>query len=267
MKALLNKARVLLTTWFSYMSAYRAEIIIWILTGSVPLIMLAVWIGKAEAAGGSMSGFTAPDFAAYFLSAWLSLQFTIAWVAWELDYQIRQGELSPKLLRPLDVFWDHIAAHLAERIVRLPIIVAVITCGLLLVPGTRLTPSPLHAVVFLLSITLAWFIRFQLSYIIGTITFWMDRATALDEFYHIIAIFLTGTFAPLDFYPSIVRNALDWTPFPYIIYYPVRILNGALDWPTTIWVLGVQALWVVGFWVARTWLWQRGLRRYGAVGA
>jgi ABC-2 type transport system permease protein len=267
MRSTLNKARALLVLWFSHMSAYRAEIVIWILTGSLPLIMLAIWVGKAQAAGGTVGGFSPQDFAAYFLSAWLSQQMIVAWVAWEIDFQIRQGTLSSKLLRPLDVFWEHIAAHLAERLVRLPIMVAVLLAGLLLVPGARITPDLPHVLVYLLSITLAWAIRFQIAYCIGLLAFWYDQAVAFEELYYVIAAFLTGAFAPLDLYPPAARAAIEWSPFPYTIYYPVRILNGALDWPTALRVLGVQFAWALVFWLLRTLLWRRGLRRYGAVGA
>jgi ABC-2 type transport system permease protein len=267
MSLALRKFRALLVVWFGHMSAYRAEIILWILTGSVPLIMLAVWVGKAQAAGGAVGSFTAPDFAAYFLSAWLSQQLIVAWVSWELDQQIRLGTLSPKLLRPMNVFWEHVAAHLAERLVRLPIVLLVLLVGSLLVPGTRITPDPAHALAYLLSITLAWAVRFQIAYCIGLLTFWFDRATALDELYFVIAAFLTGAFAPLDLYPPAVRAAIEWLPFPYLVYYPVRILNGALGWPETLRVLGVQLAWAAIFWGLRTLLWRRGLRRYGAVGA
>jgi ABC-2 type transport system permease protein len=267
MRPALNKARALLVVWFSHMSAYRAEIVIWILTGSVPLIMLAIWIGKAQAGGGTVGSFSAQDFAAYFLSAWLSQQMIVAWVSWELDFQIRQGTLSSKLLRPLNVFWEYVAMHIAERLVRLPIILVVLMAGLLLVPGTQITPDLPHALVYALSITLAWMIRFQIAYCIGLLTFWFDRATAIEDLYYTIAAFLTGAFAPLEFYPPAVRAAIEWLPFPYTIYYPVRILNGALDWPTTLRVLGVQLVWVLVFGVLRTLLWRRGLQRYGAVGA
>lgn len=267
MQTTLRKARALLVVWFGHMSAYRAEIVIWILTGSLPLIMLAVWIGKAQASGGAVGGFSAPDFAAYFLSAWLSQQMIVAWVAWELDFQIRQGTLSPKLLRPLDVFWEHVAAHLAERLVRLPIMVAVLLAGLLLIPGTRIAPDLLHVLAYLVSITLAWVIRFQIAYCIGLLAFWYEHAIAFDELYFTIAAFLTGAFAPLELYPPAVRAVLEWLPFPYTIYYPVRILNGALDWPTTLGAIGVQCVWALVFWLLRMLLWRRGLRRYGAVGA
>jgi len=264
---MLRKARVLLTVWFAHMSAYRAEIVIWILTGSVPLIMLAVWLGKAQASGGAVGGFTPQDFAAYFLAAWISQQLIVAWVAWELDFQIRQGTLSPKLLRPIDVFWEHALAHVAERLVRLPFMALVVIAGLLLVPGARLTPDLPHALAYLVSINLAWIIRFHIAYCIGLLAFWFDQATAVDDLYFTIAAFLTGSFAPLEFYPPLVRSIIEWLPFPYMIYYPVRILTGAASWPEVTRVLGVQLIWVTAFVLLRVALWRRGLRRYGAVGA
>lgn len=267
MQATFRKARALMVVWFGHMSAYRAEIVIWILTGSLPLIMLAVWISQAQSAGGQISGFAPADFAAYFLSAWLSQQMIVAWVSWELDSQIRLGALSPKLLRPLDVFWEHVAAHMAERLVRLPIIALVLLAGLLLVPGTRISPDLTHVLLYLVSINLAWAIRFQIAYCVGLLTFWFDRATALDELYFVIAAFLTGAFAPLDLYPPAVRAAIEWSPFPYLIYYPVRILNGAIDMPTALRICGVQLAWALIFWLLRTLLWRRGIQRYGAVGA
>lgn len=263
----LRKWRALLVVWFAHMSAYRAEIIIWMLTGSLPLIMLAVWIGKAQSSGGAVGGFTPSDFAAYFLAAWMTQQFMVAWVAWELDRQIRLGELSPKLLRPIDVFWEHLAGHVTERIVRLPFMLLIVAAGMLLVPGTRITPDVLHIVAYLVCVTLAFIIRFLIAYCIGLLTFWFDQATALDEFYYILAAFLTGSFAPLDLYPPAIRAAIEWTPFPYLIYYPVQVLTGALAGPEIARILLVQLGWLMLFVLARQLLWRYGLRRYGAVGA
>ncbi len=267
MRSNLNKARVLLSVWFAHMSAYRAEIIIWMLTGSVPLIMLAVWIGKARVSGGSVQGFTPQDFAAYFLGAWITQQWIVAWVAWEISYQIRHGTLSPRLLRPVDPMWEHAAGHVTERIVRMPFMVLVVGAGLLLVPGTRLTPDLQHVLAYVLCASLAFCVRFLFAYCIGLLSFWFDQATAFDEFYHIIAAFLTGSFAPLAFYPPAVRAAIEWTPFPYLVYYPVRVLTGAADWSEITRVIGVLLIWVCLFGALRLLLWRRGLVRYGAVGA
>lgn len=267
MSPALRKTRVLLQVWFAHMSAYRAEIIVWMLSGAAPLIMLAIWIGKARVSGGSVQGFTPPDFAAYFLGAWISQQWTVAWVAWEMSDQIRLGTLSPRLLRPLDPVWDHAAAHLTERFVRLPFMAVVVVVGMLLVPGTRLTPDWLHAAAYIPCIFLAFAIRYLFGYCTGLLAFWFDQATAIDEFYYIVAAFLTGGFAPLSFYPAPVRAAIEWTPFPYLLYYPVRVLTGRADGAEIVRVLLVQLIWLAFFAALRAALWRRGLRRYGAVGA
>lgn len=262
-----RKARVLLAVWFAHMSAYRAEIIIWMLTGTIPLIMLAVWIGKAEANGGVLDGYTPPDFAAYFLGAWITQQCIVAWVAWELDGQIRQGLMSPKLLRPIDPLWEHVASHVTERFVRFPFMLVIVTIGILLIPGTRLTPDIWHALLFVVSVSLAFAIRFLSAYCIGLLSFWFTQATAIDDLYYVVAAFLTGSFAPLTFYPEAVQAAVQWTPFPYLVYYPVRILNGTADGREIVQVLLIQVGWTAALWLGRSALWRRGLRRYGAVGA
>jgi ABC-2 type transport system permease protein len=263
----IRKARVLLAVWFAHMSAYRAEIIIWMLTGAVPLIMLAIWIGKARASGGSVGGYTPQDFAAYFLAAWLSQQWIAAWVAWELDTHIRTGTLSPKLLRPIDPIWEFAAGHFTERLVRLPFMLIVVALGLALVPGASFTPNVVNLAAYLVCVLLAFAIRFVLAYCVGLLAFWFDQATAIDEFYYIIAAFLTGSFAPLSFYPPLVRAAIEWTPFPYLVYYPARVLTGAETGVALLRVLGAQAGWLALMLLARAFLWRRGLRRYGAVGA
>ncbi|MDP9382045.1 MAG: ABC-2 family transporter protein [Chloroflexota bacterium] len=267
MRSALNKGRVLFTVWFAHMSAYRAEIIIWMLAGSVPLIMMAVWIAKAQASGGATGGFTPSDFAAYFLAAWLTQQIIVAWVAWELDHHIRQGHLSPKLLRPLDPFWEFFMGHASERFVRLPFMLVILFAGLILVPGTRLTPDAGHVLAYAACASLAFTIRFLIAYSIGLLAFWFDQATALDEFYYVAAAFLTGTFAPLEFYPPFIQAAVEWTPFPYLVYYPVRVLTGAADTPEILRVLGVQLAWLLVMTLVRALLWKQGLKRYGAVGA
>ncbi|PLS79288.1 MAG: ABC transporter permease [Chloroflexi bacterium] len=262
-----SKARTLLEVWFANMSAYRAEIVIWMLTGSIPLIMLAVWIGKAQAAGGAVGDFTPQRFAAYFLAAWVSQQLVVAWVAWELDLQIRQGILSAKLLRPLDPLWEHLAMHVTERLVRVPLAIIVIVVGLFIVPGTQLTPDLPHALLYLLSINLAFLIRFLIAYCVGILAFWFEQAIAVEELYYSIAMFLTGSFAPLDLYPVWARTIIEWLPFPYVIYYPVQILTGEANGLEIVRIIAVQLAWITIFGVLRSLLWRRGLRRYGAVGA
>jgi ABC-2 type transport system permease protein len=266
-RAALRKLYVLLEVWFAYLSAYRAESVIWMLTGTLPLVMLAVWIGKAQASGGEVSGFTPQDFTAYFLAAWMTQELIFAWVATDLDTLIRQGELSPKLLRPFDTFWEQLAGHVAERLVQLPFMLLAVSLGVLLVPGARLTPDIWHALAYALAVALAFLMRFLIAYCVGLLAFWSEQAGAIDELYFIAAAFLTGGFAPLDLYPQAVRELIAWLPFPYMIYEPVRILNGLATPAETARIFAVQTAWIAALAGLRLLLWRRGLRRYSAVGA
>jgi ABC-2 type transport system permease protein len=185
----------------------------------------------------------------------------------ELDVQIRQGTLSSKLLRPIDPMWEFMAGHVTERFVRLPFVVVIVAVGIVLVPGTRLTPDVWHLLLYIIAVCLAFVIRFLSAYCIGLLGFWLTQATAIDDLYYVIAAFLTGSFAPITFYPPAARAFIEWTPFPYLVYYPVRILNGTAEGGEIARVLLVQVGWVAVLWFVRALLWRRGLRRYGAVGA
>ena len=262
-----RKTRALFNAWLAHMTIYRAELIIWMLVGMLPLIMMSVWIGKAQAAGGDLNGFTPSRFAAYFLAAWMSQQFTVAWVAWEMSFQIRQGQFSVKLLRPLDPFWEYFAQHGTERLVRGPFVIAVVLAGLVLIPGTRLTPDFWHFLAYLLVINLAFVMRFLIAYCIAMLSFWFENATAFDEFYFVIFSFVGGGFAPLELFPTWLRAALEWTPFPYIAYYPARVLNGSLEAAETVRVVLVLLAWIAGFALLSRVMWRSGIKKYGAVGA
>ena len=61
---LLRAAPVLLRIAWAEMFAYRAEMVVWILGTTLPLVMLALWDAAAE--GGALPGFTTGEVARYF---------------------------------------------------------------------------------------------------------------------------------------------------------------------------------------------------------
>jgi ABC-2 type transport system permease protein len=259
-----RKVRALLVRAFADMTEYRAEITIWMISGSLPLVMMALWIGLAEA--GPIGGYSADDFVAYFLLVFLVRQFTVVWVVWELDREIRLGELSPKLLRPIDPLWGHLADAFAEKLVRLPLVALPVGLGMLWA-GVRL-PTTLDALAGGLLLLLgALLLRFFQQYATGLITFWSDQSVGLERIYFSVALVLSGSLAPLDLFPAALRSVLPWTPFPYLIDVPVQALLGRLTGPDLLQALLVQSAWLLLFLFATRWLWRSGLRRYGAVGA
>ncbi len=261
---MLRKTRALFAQAFALMTEYRAEIVIWMISGSLPLIMMFVWVSLAG--DGSVGGFSAADFAAYFLTVFLVRQLTVVWVVWDLDREIRLGELSPKLLWPLDPFWQHATYNLAEKVVRLPLLLPFVALGLWLT-GVQPVASLAALLGFLLALAGAWLIRFNQQYAFGLFAFWTDQATALQNIWFALYFGLSGTLAPLTLFPEGLQRLLTWTPFPYLVDFPARVLLGAVEGPALWRGLALQAAWALAFIALRLWLWRRGLRRYGAVGA
>ena len=170
-----RKARVLVSVQLALTAEYRAEVVIWMLSGTLSLIMMLVWMAQAAAApGGQLGGYTPT---AYFLASWLTVQLQVVWVAWELDLEIRHGTLSPKLLRPLDPLWQHLAAHVAERMFRfLPSLGLVVlfawAVGADFAAAWWAYPAGLGLAVF------GFCVRFLLEYAIGLMAFWTDSSTS-----------------------------------------------------------------------------------------
>src|SRR5258708_7540343 len=79
--------------------AYRAEFVVWLLTTTLPLLMLALWSEVARA--GPVGSYAGADFVAYYLAAFIVRQLTGSWVAWDMNREIKEGLISMRLLRPL----------------------------------------------------------------------------------------------------------------------------------------------------------------------
>ena len=123
MKAVFRKAKVLSLVYYAYIMEYRAELFLWALSGSLPLILMGVWY---QAAQGGQFGLTPVDFTRYFLAVFVIRQFTVVWVIWEFEKEVIEGRLSPRLLQPIDPVWHHVAGHFSERFARLPFALALI---------------------------------------------------------------------------------------------------------------------------------------------
>jgi ABC-2 type transport system permease protein len=95
--------------------------------------------------------------------------------------------------------------------------------------------------------------------------FWLERATALEQFFFLFYLFLSGMLAPLEQFPPLMREIVLWTPFPYLIYFPASLIVGLpVDFGRGLFVmLG----WSITFFLICRWLWQKGLRQYSGMGA
>lgn len=258
----MRRIRVLLSVYYAYMVEYRAELILWVLAGSLPLILMGVWQQAAESGEFALSGL---EFIRYFLAVFVVRQLTMVWVIWEFEREVNEGKLSLKLLQPMDPGWHHLASHVAERGARLPFVVLVVGIFFVVYPQAFWIPSWTQVGLTLLASALAFALRFAIQYTFAMLAFWTERASAFEQAWFLVYLFLSGVAAPLLVMPAGVEAVLYWTPFPYYIYLPAAILVGI---PIDIGRgLLVGLAWLGLSMVLNRWLWRRGLRQYSGMGA
>lgn len=262
---MLRKYWVLLKVNWSLLLEYRAGMLIWVLANSLPLVMLAVWITIAGA--GPVGGYGVAEFTSYYLALLLVRQMTSVWVAWELDYDIRKGDLSSKLLRPFNPIHNHVALHLADKFFRLFTAVPPILLAAALVPGVHYPHDTATVAFFLVSTACALAIRFMSQYCTGLLGFWITQSLALNEMLYAGMVMLGGVVAPLELFPPAINRLAQFLPFRYMLSLPVELLLGRISGGERFTALGIQFLWLAVFGAVYRLLWRVGLKRYSAVGA
>ncbi|MBW1975779.1 MAG: ABC-2 family transporter protein [Deltaproteobacteria bacterium] len=260
-----NLYSALLKTYWQVVMEYRGSMIMWMLSNIMPLVMLLVWVSLAKS--GPIGHYDSREFVRYYLALLLVRQLITVWVVWDLDREIRLGELSYKLLKPLNPIHYHVAFNLADKIFRLFTLAPAVFCVSFVIPGLRFDMSPLHIFCFTLSLIFAWGIRFLSQYCIGLLSFWITQSLAINEAFYAGLLMLGGVIAPLDLFPHKLALIVRYTPFRYMLSLPVEILLGNVPANKLLFQLLTQFLWLVVFFFSYRLLWKRGLVRYSAVGA
>ena len=247
--------------------AYRAEFVVWMLTSTMPLIMLALWTSVADEA--PFAGYSSADFVAYYLGVLIVRNLTGNWVAWQMSEEVRLGVLSMRLLRPIHPFIAYAASHAAalpfRSLIALPIaFILLVSSG-----ASALSTEPLQLALLLPSLALAWLITFGIFFALGCISFWTTQAFGIVNFYFAVWSLFSGYIIPMDLMRTkfpIVADAADWMPFYYMLAAPVELMTKHLSGAQIAQLLGAQLAWAVLSVAGGLWAWRKGVRHFEAVG-
>jgi ABC-2 type transport system permease protein len=244
--------------------AYRAEFLVWLLSTNMPLVMLALWTAVAHDA--PVGRFGQADFIAYFLAALVVRLMTGAWVIWELNYEIRQGTLAFRLLRPVHPLVAYACENVAAMPLRLALSLPVATVLLVTVGASRVTRDPVLLALFPVTILGAWLITFLAMAIVGALAFYVESATSLFEIWMGLFGVFSGYLVPLELFPGWLTALARALPFRYMLAFPVEMIIGMQDRGRALAELGIQWLFVALLGACAVAMWRAGLRRFAAYG-
>lgn len=230
-----------------------------------PVVYLVVWSTVAEARGGSVGGYTAGEFAAYYIVWTLVRNMNIVFTPFGWEHRIRQGRLSELLLRPVHPLHYDIAYFGGWKVV---VIVLWLPIAAVLVVAFRpdLSPNLAQVAAFSLAIWGAYIIRSLLLFVLGMVTLWTTRVTALFELYFTGELLLSGRLVPLDLLPEWAQTLADWLPFASTFGFPIEALVADLTGRELVAGLATQVAWIGVSAALCAVVWKRAVRRYSAVG-
>jgi ABC-2 type transport system permease protein len=244
--------------------SYRAELLVWLLSTTMPLVMLALM--SAVAREGPVGRFGQVDFTAYYLAALVVRLLTGAWVIWEVNFEIRQGTLAYRLLRPIHPLFAYACENVGAMPLRLAAAVPIAVVAVLLVGPGHVTHDPLLLAAFAVSILGAWLITFLAMSLIGSLAFWVESSGALFEVWLGLFGVFSGYLVPLELFPGWLAAIARLLPFRYMLAFPVEMVVGMTPRGEALLELAIQWGFVALLALAARAAWRVGLRRFAAYG-
>ncbi|MGC4189820.1 MAG: ABC-2 family transporter protein [Thermomicrobiales bacterium] len=263
----LRLIRRLVTGGIAGSLAYPVDFVFYMLGTIIsPIISAFVW--RAAIAAGADLPVDADYITTYFVLLSLVTMLASAWLSIFMADTIRDGRLNVWLARPGSFLYEMAANNIAEKVVKLAILVPMIAIFAWFVRDSlTLDAAPWRWAALLLSTAMAALIFFWLDVAMGSLGFWLEDISGLEWGRSLLTGLITGQMIPLALFPAWMQGFLHVQPFRYTISFPLEIVVSDLSAREVVTGLGVQAGWTAVFVVAGLSLWRRGLHSYAAVGA
>ena len=129
-----------------------------------------------------------------------------------------------------------------------------------------LNPSLMDILIFFIAIWGAYLIRTMLLSILGMVTFWTTRVTALYQFYFAIELLFSGRLVPMTLLPQWMQKVAVYLPFQYTFYFPIVCLTGGISSSDLLFGLCMQLLWILIGIIFVNIVWKSGIKKFTSVG-
>ncbi len=266
--ATLRAFPALLRIGFAEAVAYRAEMLVWVFSTTMPIVMMLLWTTVASVApvvGQGGKPWDSAQFIAYFLSVFIVRQLISAWASWEINFEVRQGTLAMRLLRPLHPVVSYAMANLAylplRAAVTLPVVVVLVVLG-----GDSLARDWRAWLLWGVAMLGAWLITFFVNVAVGSLAFFLESSIKVMDVWLALFFVFSGYLFPLELFPPWLRAATEWLPFRYQLALPVELMTGKLAAGDALELVARQWAWAAALIALSLTLWHRGVARFQAFG-
>ena len=248
---------------------YRVNFLFRACFSLLPLIAtISLWRAVYRGQEGDVAGYTLAQMISYYLVVTLVDMFTaVNEDDWQIAADIREGNISQFLVKPIDYLRYRLCLFLAGRAIYTAIAIVPVALFIFFQRQYFVMPAdPATLAWFAVSIVMTALLQFFTSYAMALLAFWVLEVSTFIFILFAFEYIAGGHLFPLDILPPVLARVLSFTPFPYQLYFPVSIYVGKSTGAALYQGLAIQFLWVVAAWLLARFMWARGIRKYSAVG-
>jgi len=249
---------------------YRADFWVNFFGQTIFSLVIAYFLWKSIFAGSEqavMNGYSMKGMIFYYLLIPLIFRIQQGAGIGFLSREIYDGSLSKYLLYPINIFKFKATTYLANSFFYyLQLILILFLYNIIFFDPAIYQFSIFNFLLFTVVMCVSSVSFFYLYNIIEMQAFWFDNIWSLGVILRFGTAFLGGALIPLKFFPQWSQDLLTFTPFPYLIDFPMKTLKGELmlnDFGTN---LVISIVWLLLFRIVAKFLWNKGKFAYSGVG-
>jgi ABC-2 type transport system permease protein len=249
---------------------YRVNFLFRACFGLIPLMATlflwrAIYAGKD---GASVAAYSLAQMTSYYLLVTVVDMLTaVTDDDWQIAADIREGTISQFLLKPIDYLYYRFCLFLSGRLIYT--VTALVPTAVFILWLRDYVVWPADGVTlgcFAVSVALTGLLQFLISFTMALLAFWVLEVSTFIFIVFALEYLAGGHLFPLDILPPTLAQVLNYTPFPYQLFFPISIYLGRTTGDAVWQGLVVQAIWVCVFYVVARAVWRRGIRHYAAFG-
>ena len=225
---------------------YRAQALLWLLLAIVPLIMMNVWLALVDQAGPA-GGWRRADFIAYYVAVAMVYQFTTSYAIWQWGDEVRTGDLSIRLLKPVAPFHYYLSLEIGAKLFSAAVITPLVALAAWLLPDLSFPLTPARLVAFIAAVLAGFLLNALMGTAFGLIALWTTQSGNLALLWYGVAQILSGWLAPLALFPGWFGALATALPFRSTLGFPVEILTGRLHAAGILTGFAISAAWLLAF--------------------
>jgi len=248
---------------------YRMNFLFRSVFALVPLFAtISLWRAIYGGKEGDVGGYTLAQMTSYYLVVTIVDALTaVTEDDWQIAADIKDGNISQFLLKPIDYLYYRLCLYGAGRLVFTVCAFLPVAIFLFIQRANFVLPQDFATIGwFALSLVLTALLQFFMSFTMALLAFWVLEVSTFIFILYAFEYIASGHLFPLDILPPGVLSILNLTPFPYQLFFPVNIYLGRVSGAELYTGLFIQACWVIATYLLARFVWSRGIKKYSAVG-